>query len=183
LDYDLYSAWLILEESSAEAFVREFLVPWFSPKLIGRLRSVAANGADDVEPRFVDLHRLMTFIHLEPIYRDQAWVWCDGDAAGREAVAKLRSAFSGWPADHFDVLESDDFERFYPAEFAREVAAALAIGDRQAQRTAKRELLMRVVNWLREDENRGRAALETSAAHVIKRLRAIEAAVVNIHGT
>ena len=37
-DYDLWKAWLILEESSAERLIREYLIPWFIPELQGRLR-------------------------------------------------------------------------------------------------------------------------------------------------
>ena len=67
-DFGLYDAWLIFEESSAERIVREFIIPWFAPGLAGRVRTLAAQGASDVEPRFLDLHRLFVFTHLEPAY-------------------------------------------------------------------------------------------------------------------
>jgi predicted ATPase len=176
-DYDLFSAWLVLEESSAEAIVREFLVPWFAPKLNGRLRTIAANGANDVEPRFVDLHRLMTFVHLEPIYVNRAWVWCDGDAAGRASIAKLRNAFPTWPENHFANLTAEDFESYYPSQFAPEVTRVLAIAHVQKKREAKAALCNQVKLWLRGDMEQGKAALAASAEAVIGRLKTIEAEV------
>lgn len=43
-DYYLWAGWLILEESSAEFFIREYLIPWFTPELKGKLKTVAAKG-------------------------------------------------------------------------------------------------------------------------------------------
>jgi predicted ATPase len=177
MDYDLFSSWLILEESSAEAIVREFLIPWFAPKLVGRVRTIAANGADDVEPRFVDLHRLMTFVHLEPIYQQRAWVWCDGDNAGHAAVKRLSESFKSWPEDHFVALDFADFESYYPKTFAAEAIEALSISDVQKKRAAKAALCDRVKAWLRADDERGNAALQESAALLIKRLITIESIV------
>jgi predicted ATPase len=177
MDYDLFSSWLILEESSAEAIVREFLIPWFAPKLVGRIRTIAANGADDVEPRFVDLHRLMTFVHLEPIYQQRAWVWCDGDKAGHAAVKKLRESFHSWPEGHFTALDLEDFESYYPNTFAAGAAEALAITDVQGKRAVKAALCDQVKVWLRADIERGKSALTESAAPLIKLLKSIESIV------
>jgi ABC-type transport system involved in cytochrome c biogenesis ATPase subunit len=177
MDYDLFTAWLILEESSSEAIIREFLIPWFAPKLVGRIRTIAGNGADDVEPRFIDLHRLMTFVHLEPIYHQRAWAWCDGDEAGRAAVNKLRDSFKSWPEHHFVALDSGDFETYYPSAFAAETTQALAIVDVQQKRTAKAALCNRVKAWLRADVPRGSAALTESAAFLIAKLKLIESVV------
>jgi hypothetical protein len=177
IDYDLFTAWLIVEESTAEAIVREFLMPWSAPKLNGRIRTIGATGAGDVEPRFVDLQRLMTFVHLEPIYRYRAWVWCDGDTAGRAAVAKLRASFSSWPAEHFIALNAEAFEKHYPQAFAEDVSQVLAIADRQERRKAKATLCDRIKSWLDADKERGKAALAKSAEAVIGQLKTIEAAV------
>jgi predicted ATPase len=177
VDYDLYDAWLILEESSAERLVREFIIPWFAARLGGRIRTLAAQGASDVEPRFVDLHRLFVFIHLEPIYRQRAWVLTDGDDVGREAAVSLRRAFFTWPEEHFAWFSEPAFEHYYPAEFEERVREVLAIGDRERLRQQKKQLLEDVVAWLREDRARGEKALEISAQEVIARIRGIESAV------
>jgi predicted ATPase len=187
IDYDLYSAWLLLEESSAEQIVREFLIPWFTPGLVGRLKTIAAQGAADVEPRFIDLQRLMTFVHLEPIYREKSWVLCDGDLAGQQCIEKLRTKFPTWPTHHFSTLDAPAFEHFYPDDFSSRVADTLGIVDASARRTQKATLLREVVAWLREDQLRGRAALQKSAAPVISKLKEIEAAILtptsNSYGT
>jgi hypothetical protein len=54
-DFDLYDVWLILEESSAERLVRQYFVKWFAPGLVGRIRTVAAEGTGDVEPLSVSV--------------------------------------------------------------------------------------------------------------------------------
>jgi predicted ATP-dependent endonuclease of OLD family len=177
MDYDLFSAWLILEESSAELIVREYLIPWFAPKLNGRIRTIGANGADDVEPRFADLQRLMTFVHLEPVYKNRAWVWCDGDAAGRAAIEKLRESFTTWPAEHFLTLNAEAFENYYPQVFAVDVSQVLRMADRKERRKAKAVLCERVKLWLDANKERAKAALAESADSVIARLKAIEAIV------
>ena len=170
LDYDLNTGWLICEESSAERLIREFLIPWFVPELIGTVRTVAAKGAHDLEARFTDLHRLFVFVHLQPLYRRRAWVIADGDAAGQGAVETLRRQFTDWPPDHFHALGQEAFEYYYPAEFSERVNQVLAIPDKQLRRRGKAELIEAVVQWLREDSARGRAALKASAVEVLQQL-------------
>jgi energy-coupling factor transporter ATP-binding protein EcfA2 len=80
-DFDLWDGWLILEESSAERIIRDYLIPWFAPKLT-RVRTLAVGGVNQVEPTFDDFHRLVRFTHLEEAYRDAAWVRVDGDGVG-----------------------------------------------------------------------------------------------------
>jgi hypothetical protein len=173
-DYELYDAWLVLEEASAESIVREFIVPWFCPRLVGRLRTVAAQGASDVEPRFVDLHRLFVFTHLEPVYKGRAWAITDGDEAGKAAAQKLREKFPDWPQQNFQSFEHPNFEAYYPPIFSESVKDVIAVEDKQARRLAKTNLCMAVVNWLREDTQRGKAALCGSAGELIQRIRNIQ---------
>ena len=42
-DFDLWDGWLILEESSAERIIRDYLIPWFAP-LLALVRTLAAGG-------------------------------------------------------------------------------------------------------------------------------------------
>ncbi|ARU22344.1 membrane protein [Ralstonia solanacearum] len=51
-DFDLWDGWLIVEESSAERIIRDYLIRWFAPKL-SRVRTLAANGTGNVEATFV----------------------------------------------------------------------------------------------------------------------------------
>jgi hypothetical protein len=179
-DFELYSGWLILEESSAEAIIREFLLKWFAPKLVGRLCTIAANGAQDVEPRFFEFVRIFTFLHREPAYRDRAWVVCDGDEAGHEVIAKLRDDFKDWPADTFKNFPAKNFETYYPTAFNEEAARVLAISDKQRRRDAKKALVESVKVWLRANEESGRKEMQRSAAPVIEVLQEIERRVAPI---
>jgi predicted ATPase len=173
-DFDLWDGWLIVEESSAERIIRDYLIRWFAPKL-SRVRTLAASGTSNVEAVFGDFDRLMRFAHLEPMYFGAAWVRVDADKSGRDVVTKLRETYTSWPQDHFSCFSKEQFEHYYPEPFADRVTLVLSIADRQERRKAKRLLLDDVRQWLDEDEDRGRAALEHSAKDVISELQAIEA--------
>lgn len=173
-DFDLWDGWLILEESSAERIVRDYLIPWFAPRL-ARARTLAAGGNSAVEPTFDDFHRLVRFTHLEEAYRNAAWVRVDGDQEGTKIVARLRDRYRSWDPDRFATFSEAQFERYYPPAFADRVEAALRTPDKAARRRAKIELLDEVRAWLDEDPERGRAALAQSASSVIADLKEIEA--------
>lgn len=172
-DFELWEGWLILEESSAQRVISEFLIPMFAPKLAG-LCLVSAGGVDSVEPVFQDFMRLVLFTHLQQPYRSRTWVRVDGDTHGAEVVGRLRKDYSDWPEDRFATFTAKNFEEFYPAEFAERATEVLAITDRQRKRTEKRQLLLDVVAWLREDRPRAKKALQLSAKAVISDLMAIE---------
>lgn len=172
-DFDLWDGWLILEESSAERIIRDYLIPWFAPKL-SRVRTVATGGVDQVEPTFDDFHRLILFTHLEEAYRNAAWVRVDGDKPGAEIIKKLQDRYPSWNADRFKCFDNAQFEHYYPSEFSEQINIALATVDKQDRRNAKRQLLDDVRAWLDADELRGREALGMSALEVISDLKAIE---------
>jgi hypothetical protein len=73
-DFDIWSAWLILEESTAEKIIIEFLIPWFTPELKGRLRTFSAHSLSEVKSKFEAFNKLFVFLHLQPIYKNLAWV-------------------------------------------------------------------------------------------------------------
>jgi AAA ATPase domain/AAA domain, putative AbiEii toxin, Type IV TA system len=171
-DFELWNGWLILEEASAERIIRDYLIPWFVPRL-SRLRTLSAGGVDSVEPTFHDFNRLIRYAHLEVAYRSNAWVFVDGDPVGQRVVERLRQSFAAWPADRFHFLNHANFEHYYPVEFADRTAQTLAVTDKVAKREEKRVLLLDVLCWLDENEARGKAALASSAAEVIARLKII----------
>jgi hypothetical protein len=158
-DFELWDGWLILEESSAERIIRDYLIPWFSPKL-SRIRTFSAGGVDRVEPALDDFLRLTVFTHLQPAYAGRTWVRVDGDDAGKTVASSLKGKYRDWPEDRINSYPAEQFEYFYPEVFADEIAAALAIKDRQVRRQAKRELLEQVRAWLDDDFQRGKSALE-----------------------
>lgn len=172
-DFDLWEWWLILEEASAERIIRDFLIPWFTPKL-SRIRTLSAGWIDSIEPVFEDFNRLVRFTHLESIYKNSAWVRTDGDSIGKTTIDKLKAKYIDWKSDRFKTFSKSQFEEYYPEIFQDEVHRVLGISDKKAKRTAKKELLTEVMKWLDEDEKRGREALETSADEIINELREIE---------
>jgi hypothetical protein len=175
-DFDLWDGWLILEESSAERIIRDYLIPWFAPKL-ARVRTLSVGGVQQVGPTFDDFYRLVRFTHLEEAYRNAAWVRIDGDNVGLETIARLKSRYSTWKPDRFGNFSKAQFEYYYPSEFTAQINQALALAEKPARREAKRKLLNEVRAWLDEDEQRGREALAKSAAEVISDLISIESQI------
>ncbi|MFC9031219.1 ATP-dependent nuclease [Streptomyces arboris] len=178
-DLHLNDGWLIFEESSAERLIRQYLIPWFAPRLRG-LRTVAAVGTSRVEPIFTDFVEMLLFAHLEPMYRHRAWVVVDGDDSGLQVVNKLRGKFRDWPADRFESWSEERFEEYYPEAFREGVIAAFAMQSKVAIREAKKELLEAVLDWIAENEERARAEFEKSAQEVISYLRSIETTLVGL---
>ncbi|WP_406112769.1 ATP-dependent nuclease [Kitasatospora purpeofusca] len=170
-DFDLWEGWLFLEESSAELVIRH-LIPWFAPRL-SRVRTVAAGGTSKVEPTFEDFRRLFLFAHLEPQYKNRAWVIVDGDAAGDEVIKSLKANYKSWPVGHFRSWQKGNFEEYYPAQFQDAARAALALPHDQ-KRSPKAQLTKAVDKWCRENPEEAKAAFEESAAEIISVLQEIE---------
>lgn len=172
-DFELWDGWLILEESSAERIIRDYLIPWFVPKL-SRVRTLAVGGISKVEATFEDFHRLVRFTHLEDAYKNKAWVLVDGDESGKEIVEKLKTSYKSWDASRFQCFDNAQFENYYPEPFADKVQSVLAIEDRKSKKESKLKLLNDVKTWLDEDKQRGKAALQISAKEIITHLKVIE---------
>jgi predicted ATPase len=172
-DYDLWEGWLLLEESSAERIIRDYLIPWFAPKL-HRIKTVAANGINNVEPTFNDLFRVVLFTHLQQAYSGLAWVRVDGDDVGIESIEKLKAKFPSIPQDHFSTFDKPQFELYYPNQFKKKADAALTTQDKKRKQEAKRELLEEVISWIEQDLDRAKIEFEQSASSVITELKLIE---------
>jgi predicted ATPase len=176
-DFSIWNGWLIFEESSAERIIREFLIPWFAPKLRS-LRTIAANSISKVEPNFEDLNRLVRFTHLEDVYKDAVWVLVDGDEIGKATCDNLKNKYKSWKEDRFLCFGQEQFEKYYPQEFQSDVARALEVADKQQRREAKKILLNQVIEWISANEAVAKVSLEKSAQEVIAVLRRIESQVV-----
>lgn len=173
-DFDLWDGWLILEESTAERVIRDFLIPKFAPKL-SRVRTVAAGGTSKAEPTFEDFRRLFVFAHLEETYRGRAWVVLDGDKSGRDAVGRLRNKYqTDWLADHFKNWSEATFEDYYPERFRKEVQSVREMSHGQAKQDAKKALVESVIRWCDEEPNAAQTAFAESAGEVIDLLMGIE---------
>lgn len=175
-DYNLWQGWLILEESSAEKIINNFLIPKFASGLIGKLRSIAAGGISQVEPKFEDFNRLFLFTHLEQSYKNRAWVIVDNGEVEKNIINSLIDRYtpSGWNADQFMMLTKHEFEEYYPDEFQNQVHEVLSVNDKQTKRLAKKGLLDKVVSWIEEDEDIAMVEFSESAKEIIGILQNIE---------
>lgn len=173
-DFDLWKAYLILEESTAERVIRDYLIPTFTPKLTTKLKTVAAQGADDIEARFYDFLRLFVFIHLSTAYSDRAWVYADGDSTGKNAIEKLRSRFKTWDPSHFKTFKEENFEMYYPSRWKTEVEKILKTGDRKKKQKLKGELADRIIAWNRENPDLAKLEFSQSSKEIIDILKGIE---------
>lgn len=173
-DFDLWKAYLILEESTAERIIRDVLIPWFAPKLQGKLKTIAANGVTDLEPRFQDFLRLFVFIHTTEAYSEKAWVYADGDAAGVAAVDKLKSKFPSWHNDHFQTFSKANFEEYYPEPWKQRAAEVIRMPHGNDKQREKGKLVNEIMAWVAEDESTAKSAFEESASEVIGILQSIQ---------
>lgn len=176
-DFDLHEGWLFLEESSAESIFNRILIPGFVPALKGSLRTFSAGGATNIEPAVGEFQRLITFVHLEPIYRDRLWVRADGDNAGKDSVSALRARFTYLDEQSCNFFSQPDFELYYPGTFKDRIAQALQTPERLARRVAKEKLLFDVLRWTEEQGPDALGEWGISAAEPIAFLRTIAAKI------
>jgi len=175
-DFDLYESYLLLEESSAETVIAQFIVPNIVPELINKVRTIAARGVDDLKVRAVDFGRLFVFVHTNPIYKKRAWIVADGDDAGKAAIDSLKKTFSSWPLEHFMNFTKGNFEYYYPARFRAKVDAVLKLkGPKRSE--GKRKLLLEVMDWSLKNRQQAIDEFVVSAAEVISILRGISKAL------
>jgi predicted ATP-dependent endonuclease of OLD family len=171
-DFYLGEGWLIFEESSAERIIRDWLIPWFVPKL-GRLKTVAASGTSRVSALVQALAEMLIFSHLEQMYKYRAWVLVDGDESGKQVVEKLRAKYASWPGENFSSWSKEEFESYYPERFQGQVATIKLTSDAARRRELKNNLLQEVIDWIIQEPQAARQEFEKSAADVIERLTKI----------
>lgn len=176
-DFDLHEAWLFLEEASAETVIREILIPQFAPELEGRLRTFSSAGVTNLEPSVAEFQRLISFVHLQPVYRDRIWVRADGDEAGRKIISSIQTKFPYLNSPRAAAFLKEQFEHYYPSTFSSQSAAVLAIKGKQERRAAKAELVREVVEWTRANDVEARHAWEESASEQIRLLKEISASL------
>lgn len=175
-DFGLWSAWLFLEESSAEILIREWFIKWYVPKLKGELRTFSANSLSQIIPKFDDFNKLFVFLHLEPIYKNKVWVIADAGEEECKIIEKLKIAYTknGWHDDNFLQFSEHDFESYYPARFKDKSDLILLERDKQRKREAKKVLLEEIKQWILSDEKTAKDEFRLSAKDVINKLKVIE---------
>ena len=177
-DFGQHEGYLLLEESSAEKLIREHLIPMFVPDLEGRIRTYSTRGIDRVTQRFEDLNGLFTFVHLEPVYKNKAWVIVDGGGSSNEILDKLKKLYvegNGWNENNFSQLSNHDFEEYYPEQFRNHFVENIkGIQNKKDRQAQKLQLLEDVIGWIKENPDEAKSALEQCAEEVISKLKEIE---------
>ena len=176
-DLYLYDAYLVLEESTAERVLRDFIVPYMFPNLQGKLRLVAAGGTSKVEATFEDFHRLFVFIRVTPQYHGRAWVAIDAGPEGNVVVSELKRKFQTWPPSHFRCFAADKFESYYPSQFQAEASRVLALQNKQERRNQKGKLAESVAMWCIGHQEEAKAWFRENAKDVLALLAEIQAAL------
>jgi hypothetical protein len=173
-DLYLYDAYLVLEESSAERVIRDFMVPYMFPNLQGKLRTIAAGGISKVEASFHDFHRLFVYLHTAPQYRDRAWVAVDAGADGEQVVSDLRQKFKDWTPNHFQTWTATQFEDYYPPQFKAQADTVLAIKNKLDRQKQKGTLAEAVAAWCVANPDAAKQWFRESAKDVLALLGEIE---------
>lgn len=174
VDFGLWKGYLILEESSAEAIINQILIPHFAPKLIGKIKTIASQGVDDIEPRAIDFHRLFVFTHTAEIYSKSAWIRADGDDAGKKALDSLRLKFKNAEQDKIKNYTRPQFELYYPIQFQDAATKALSIKNKKDRKSAKEILCKEVLEWAAENPMPAKDAFLLSAEEIVCDLKEIE---------
>ena len=172
-DMSLADGYILFEEASAESIVREILIPFVVPQLIGKIQTHSSGGIGNVKKRYEALFNLFVFLHTAPVYRNRSWVRVDAGVVGDEVVSQLRGKFTDPENIKFRAYGQDNFEHFYPRVFADRVTVTLAIEDKAERREAKRQLCKDVLLWAGEDRERARVGFLESAGEVITDLQNI----------
>lgn len=176
IDVDMWNSWLMLEESSAEKIIREYLIPWFVPKLGGKLRTFSARTISELEIKFNDLNNLFVFLNMEPIYKNRVWIIVDSGDKEKEVIDKLKEVYAsnGWKQDNFSQFKEHDFEKYYPEVFQEKVSEILQTGNSMQKLEKKKELREEVERWIESDCSKAKKEFEISAKEVIDKLKEIE---------
>ncbi|MBN8652087.1 MAG: AAA family ATPase [Cytophagales bacterium] len=178
-DFGLWKGWLILEESSAETIINSFLIPWFAPGLIGRLRTISSGGYHRAKNKFDKLHDHFLFLHLTPVYKNKAWVILDGGESEGAEILKLKRIYvekHKWNEEHFLQLSKHDFEDFYPLIFQEKVATIKSLSDKEKQ-VQKTQLLIELSSWVQVNLDAAKDEFSSSFAEIISILKKIETSV------
>lgn len=172
-DFGLHGAWLFLEESSAESIISQILIPFFVPELAGVLRTYSSNGVANLAKSVSEFHRLLVFVHLQPVYQNRFWLRADGDPSGLKAVDDIRDKFPKMGDDVIGVFAEHNFENYYPKIFTERVEAALQNESKVERKKLKAELVREVISWSLDNEDQSKANWEETAQEIILFLKFI----------
>ena len=174
-DFGFSKGYLILEESTAEKIIRDFLIPFLVPALHGKLKTIASNGVGDVETRLSNLLKLFVFLHTTPQYDEKAWVAVDGGPNGAKLVDRLKEKFKTWPGDHFCCFREENFEKYYPSRFQESAQEVLGMRHGRDKQAEKGALVQKVISWAMTDVERAKREFKECAKEILDFLEGLAA--------
>ena len=166
-DFEIYKGYVILEESSAERLIRDFIIPMFLPRGRGVIRFIGSQGASNIESKFSHFKELFVYLHLAPIYKQRAWVIADGDPTGVKAIQSIKNKFKTWDQSHFLNWKKPNFEQYYPKRFQAQVDKIGSMPNSQQKQKEKANLLDEVIDWINQNPDEAKVQLKESAAEII----------------
>jgi predicted ATPase len=170
----LHVGYLLLEESTAERVIRDYFIPRFTPRLLGRLRVFPSGGLGKVEKRFEALQSIFVFLHTSGVYSTKSWVRVDAGPQSEMVVSRLREKNRALPSSRFGMWEKTNFEEYYPQQFHEEIGRLQGITNWQEKMEAKGKLANDVVVWALAHPGEAETHFTSQAQDVIACLRAIE---------
>lgn len=150
-DFNLWDGWLFLEESSIETIINKYLIPWYVPELIGKIRTFSSGGYTGVRKKFEAFKNVFVFVHLNENYQGKAWVVLDGGENEEKVIKKMQNDFKDWGNSHFRNLKYHDFEDYYPQSFEDKIDK-LKKFEGEDKRKAKRKLLLELIDYIENSD-------------------------------
>ncbi|NOS91815.1 MAG: AAA family ATPase [Cyclobacteriaceae bacterium] len=178
-DLGLWKGWLILEESSAETIINSYLIPWFVPNLIGKLRTLSSNGYHRAKNKFDKLHEQFLYLHLSPVYKNKAWVILDAGQSESAEIEKMKTLYvekHSWNDENFRQFSKHDFENYYPSQFMDQIQKISEL-KKEDRKALKENLLIDTLKWINGNPEEAKKELSISAKEVIDILKQIESSL------
>ncbi|NBA77246.1 AAA family ATPase [Emticicia sp. ODNR4P] len=177
LGYDVfdsffYKYWILLEESSAETIIR-YLIDWFVPGLRHKVKTFSCRGFTNVKSKYNSLKDLFVFLHMHELYENAIWVILDAGEKESQVIEEFHKCFMNKVySNRFSQFSKHDFEEYYPPVFDADFQEIRNCKDDKSR--LKKELLLKVIDWINSNSELARSEFEKSASEVINKLKEIE---------
>lgn len=179
LGYDVYDSffyeyWILLEESSAETIIK-YLMDWFVPGLKYKVKTFSCRGFTNVKAKYNSLKDLFVYLHMHELYENAIWVILDAGDKESQVIAEFHKCFKDKVSlNRFSQFSEHDFEEYYPSIFDSDFQKIKECKDGKEKSNLKKELLLKVIDWINSNSELARSEFENSASEVINKLKEIE---------
>lgn len=141
-DLDVFDGFIIVEESTAQRFLKDVIFANYFPGLSQKLGIIASDGAGDVKNKFKALNDIFLFLHVQKTEENimpwsrQFLVLVDGDDTGKNVVEELKKSYSSEKNEQyreyesrFKCLDKRCIEYFYPEPIINEFLKEFSCSD------------------------------------------------------